>query len=167
MNYFSIFIFLVILTNCYSSNDLSVSPLTSKHFIYDLFETFKIKFDFDIIKKLELRTITRCHQKTSTIELECGKYQKIRMIESYYGVAANGASKNYCNDTYADYMNSSEDMDDCKSYTDFQNACNGRASCSINFFETYLPQCSSNSNYLTVLHECVPGKISIFALPHQ
>lgn len=46
---------------------------------------------------------------------------------------------------------------DCKSYTNLQNACNGKTTCSVNLFEAYISECSSNSHYLNVLYECIPG----------
>ena len=49
---------------------------------------------------------------------------------------------------------------DCKMSNDLRDSnCNGKTSCLIQFSESYLTECQSNSNYLTVLFECVPGII--------
>ncbi len=49
---------------------------------------------------------------------------------------------------------------DCKMSNDLRDSnCNGKPSCLIQFSERYLTECQSNSNYLTVLFECVPGNI--------
>ena len=49
---------------------------------------------------------------------------------------------------------------DCKMSNDLRDSnCNGKTSCLIQFNESYLTECQSNSNYLTVLFECVPGII--------
>lgn len=47
---------------------------------------------------------------------------------------------------------------DCKMTTDLKSSnCNGRTTCSIQFFEQFLTDCNSKSNYLKVSYECVPG----------
>ena len=107
--------------------------------------------------KKELNTITRCHEKTTSLTLECFSGHKIRVLDSFYGVAVESTSKLYCNETFTDFSLSNEGGAlDCKSYTNFQNACNGKASCSVNFFQIFLNECNANSNYLTVFYECVP-----------
>lgn len=74
----------------------------------------------------ELKKVHQCHQHTSVLNLECNIGYRIRILESFYGVAAD-PNRDYCNEGFKDK--------DCKSQTSFQNACNGRSSCSVHFFQ--------------------------------
>ena len=90
--------------------------------------------------------------------LKCSYGYKIRIMESYYGVSLSAnsmASEDYCLSNYAD-LNA---QNDCKSQAPhFQRTCNGRQTCSIDFFPNSLKECNANSQYLSVIYECVPGK---------
>lgn len=74
----------------------------------------------------ELKKVHQCHQHTSVLNLECNIGYRIRILESFYGVAVE-TQRDYCHEGYKDK--------DCKSHTSFQNACNGRSSCSLHFFK--------------------------------
>lgn len=94
-----------------------------------------------------MRTAHQCHKLSSELKLECGIGHKIRILESFYGVSLD-KNRDYCTQGYKEK--------DCKSFTSFQNSCNGRSSCSVHFFQAFLTECNANSNYLTVSYECVP-----------
>jgi hypothetical protein len=100
------------------------------------------------------------------MHIQCLRGFKIRLLESYYGVSSQNlnnelADEKYCKADYADINENSLSMaqNDCKSYENFQHLCNGRQSCSINFFPHFLRECNSNSQYLTVFYECLPGNL--------
>ena len=94
-----------------------------------------------------MRTVHECHKRSSNLKMECTIGHRIRILESFYGRALD-QNRDFCTQGYKEK--------DCKSYTSFQNACNGRTVCSVHFFQAYLSECKGNSNYLTVLYECVP-----------
>ena len=97
----------------------------------------------------DLQTIHECHERSSSLTIDCNIGHRIRILESFYG-AASDTDRDYCSEGYR--------AKDCKSHTSFQNACNGRSTCTVHFFRVYLPDCNANSNYLTVQYECVPER---------
>ncbi|RNA41265.1 hypothetical protein BpHYR1_001690 [Brachionus plicatilis] len=97
----------------------------------------------------QLQTIHECHERSSSLTIDCNIGHRIRILESFYG-ATSEPNRDYCSEGYR--------TKDCKSHTSFQNACNGRSSCTVHFFRVYLPDCNANSNYLTVQYECVPER---------
>jgi len=94
-----------------------------------------------------LKTEHKCHQPSlNFINLTCGLDERIRLLDSFYGVGVGQCQQ--------DTIQAS----DCKSFTNqFENFCNGRRHCQIEFLRIFLPKCQAYSSYLVVRYECVPG----------
>ena len=114
----------------------------------------------------------------SVLNLNCNSGHRIRILDSFYSSFSNltylvpseqltaayenvnlKRKRNLNNNPMCNENTLNSDTD-CRMTTDLKNSnCNGKQTCSIQFYEQFLSECNSKSNYLTVLYECVPGII--------
>ena len=95
-----------------------------------------------------LRTVFACHRETSNLLVKCEIGSRIRILESFYAVSID-SNRDYCRNGFVE--------NDCKSYTNLQNVCNGKVTCTVHLFQEFISTCFSDSDYLSVLYECIPG----------
>jgi len=118
----------------------------------------------------------------SILSINCQSDHKIRILDAYYSSSVNNSylveMESTVNDVPVAVKTDDKEMprlnkrysssscneneineNDCRMPTELRGSnCNGKTTCYIQFYEQFLAECNSKSNYLTVLYECVPGK---------